>query len=87
MEGNGLGVLLDVEVDDNGTIEGELLEVRLEGDVVVSGDDVGGEELAALDVDPTRHIGLRLCPAHLVVAIRTVTDWCLVATRTGRSGC
>lgn len=81
MEGDRLGILLDIEVDDDGTIKGELLKVGLEGDVIVFGNDVGGEKLAALDVDPTCHIGLGVCSAHIVVAIRTVADRRLVATR------
>lgn len=69
MEGNGLGVLSDIEINKYSSVEGQLLEVGLESDMVVPGDDVGGEKLASLNVDPTCHFGSGMCSAHVVSAV------------------
>ena len=75
VEGDALGVVGDVEVNDDGAVKGELVKVGLESHMVVARDDVGGEQLAALDVDSTCHIGSgTVSSAHGVAAVRTVAD-------------
>lgn len=66
---DGLGVLGDVEVNDDGAVKGQLLEVGLEGDMVVAGDDIGGEKLPRRGIDPTCHFGGGMCSAHVVTAV------------------
>lgn len=48
VEGDGAGFLGNIEVNDDGTVKGQLVEVGLESNVVMAGDDVGREQLAAV---------------------------------------
>jgi hypothetical protein len=72
VEGDGFGIVGNVEVNDDSSVKGQLLEVGLEGDVVVAGNDVGREQLAALDVDGTAHLGGGMCFAHIVPSVGAV---------------
>lgn len=44
---DGLGVFSNIEIDNNLTLKGMLLEVGLKSQVVVLGDYIGGQELSA----------------------------------------
>jgi len=79
---NGLGVVGDVEVNEHSTVKGQLLEVGLKSDMVMSRDDVGGEKLSGLDVDPTSHFGNGVGSAHVVAAVRAIPDWGATKTKT-----
>lgn len=81
---DGLGVLGDIKVNHDGSVKGQLLEIRLQSDVVVSRDDVGGEQLPALHIDPTSHFGKSLCSAHVVTAVRAMADRCAAKTEGAR---
>lgn len=69
MKGNGLGVLGHIEVNHDSAVEGEVLEVGLESNMIVPWDDVGGEQLTSCHIDPTSHIGLGVSSAHVVTAV------------------
>lgn len=49
VEGNGVGVLGHIKVDDDSAVVRQLLKVGLDSQVVVTRDHVGGQQLAALD--------------------------------------
>lgn len=53
IEGNRLGFLGDVEIDGDRSIISQLRKVGLEGQIVVPGDNIGGEELSTCDVEST----------------------------------
>jgi len=74
VEGDGLGVLCDVEVDHHSAVKGELVKVGLKSDVVVPGHHVGGQQLAGLHVDRAGLIAHGLRSAHVVASIRAVAN-------------
>lgn len=76
VEGDGLGVLGHIKVNDNSAIEGELLEVDFQGQIVMGGDDVRGEELSSWDIDSALCGGLSCAgvSAHVVSSVRAVTN-------------
>lgn len=75
---NGLGVLGNIEVNDDSTIEGELGEVGLQSQVIVLRHNVGREELPSGHVERTRALSCAGVPAHVVSSVRAVTDCILV---------
>lgn len=74
VQGDGLGVLFDVEINDDSAIECELLEVWFQSQVVVLRYHVRGEELSSLNVDPTSILGHSSGSAHVVSPVRTKAD-------------
>jgi hypothetical protein len=49
VEGDGAGVLGDIQVDDDRALVGQLVEVGVDSQVVMARHHVGGQQLAALD--------------------------------------
>jgi len=83
---NRVRVLGDLEVDYNISLKGEFLEVGLQSEVVVLWDNIGGEELSALDVDPTTsHFGTSMGTAH-VSSVRTMADSSVLRSIYARTG-
>lgn len=74
VDGDGLGVLGNIKIDNDSTVESELDQVRLKGQVVVRRDHVGREELPASNVDRTRRrVGCSSVSAHVVSTIGAVS--------------
>lgn len=66
MQGDGLGVLGHIKVYHDSTVKGKVGEVGFEGQAIVPGDDVGGEELPPTHVERAGGLGGAGVPAHVV---------------------
>lgn len=81
---DGIGVLGHVQIDHDRTPESQSLEVGLQDDGVVAGNDIGREKLPGRDSYPASHLGTCMDSAHGIAAVRAVADrvWlCAVDTR------
>ncbi len=56
VEGDRLGLVHDVEVNDNSSGVGELFEIGLQGKVIMAGYHIGREELTRGDIEPAGRV-------------------------------
>ena len=87
VQGDAIRVASNVKVNNDSSVEGQLLEVGLEGDVVVTRNDIGRKQLAALNVDGTSHLSCGVSSAHGVSPVRTMADGDDTVTNWSRGEC